>query len=184
MPGVAAPKRTPPPTWSPEAALVKRLGTTSTAGQFQLRPPKGYSLQRSKAGDRPKASAWVSAPREDGTRSFIMLVIAEPPAKEMSNYTPEQMLGEFLEGIQERSAKDWKRSPAERGTVNGLPFVRARWSGTSRDAPFRMRGVQYLTILEGKIITLSSQDVESDPKALQLAEASILTFKKNSTTRK
>lgn len=179
LPALGAPKTSTAPAWRPDAALLNRLAPVARVGQFELRPPKGYAMQRKPGPGKSEGVAWVSAPREDGTRSYVMLVIAQLPAKEARKYTPEQTLDKMLQGVQARRTKDWKRSATEHGMLNGLPFLRARWSGVAQEAPLKLRGFHYLTVLDGKIIQLSSQDLESNPNALKLAEASVLTFKKS-----
>lgn len=58
-----------------------------------------------------------------------MLGIVTVPATEAGKHSVEQILDKFLQGIQKSRGQDWKRTPIELGTINGLPFVRARWSG-------------------------------------------------------
>ena len=179
---LAQPEPSASSPWSPDKALLSRLGTPTNVEGFELRPPKGYTFRRMQGSKGMHLFAWVSAPRkeEEGVRGYVIMGVVSLPAKE-KRHAPEEMLDAFLESIQRSRLGDWKRTHTEHGTINGLPFVRARWSGTAREAPFKMSGFNYVCLVGSQLIQLSSQDVESHPEALKLAETSVLTFKKIKT---
>jgi len=167
------------PAWQPDKNLLGSLEAASPIGEYELRSPKGYERQRQQGPDSADAVAWVTPERKDGTRAYVMVGRVEMPAAEIGKYTLEQLLDGFLKSVQRRRKKDWKRSKTERGTINGITFVRARWSGTAAGAKFKMHGFHYLTVVGDKVFQLSSQDVEPHhKKALPLAECSVLTFQK------
>jgi hypothetical protein len=170
------------PTWKPAPALLSRLDAPFTVGRFELRPPKGYVLQRQTGPAQTQALGWVGPARDNGVRPYLMLGIVTVPATEAGKHSVEQSLDKFLQSIQKSRGQDWKRNATEHGTVNGLPFVRARWSGSLPKSPFKVHGFNYVTLVKGQVIQLSSQDVEPDQREpLALAEAAALTFKR--TTR-
>jgi hypothetical protein len=63
--------------------------------------------------------------------------------------------------------------------VNGIEFLRARWSGTDKATERKMHGFIYVAVVGQQIIQLSSQDVEPHHgAALPVAEAAVQTFRK------
>ena len=103
------------------------------------------------------------------------MVLTVSATAEIEQYTFEQLLDELLSGIRDRR-KDWTQTVAEKGSINGLISLRARWSGRSAPGDVPMRGFVYVTKADGTVFQLSSQDLDSHEEGLTLAEASILTF--------
>lgn len=183
LPTLAAPKRVAKPiagyAWQPDKTLLNRLAAPVVVGGYELRPPLGYRLQRQSAPDQGQVLAWVGPARVDGVRPYLMLGIINVPTGEANKYTLEQALDKLLGSIQRLRKQDWQRTRAERGTINGLTFVRASWSGTASGMPFKMHGFSYVTQVGNQVIQLSSQDVEPhDKAALALAQTAALTFKR------
>ena len=105
-----------------------------------------------------------------------MILIFTLPPEELKK--PEQALDIFMERLSV-DKKEWQLTHTEQGLVNGLRFVRARWSGMHTPTEYKMHGFNYLIVAGREVIQLSSQDVKPHHKeALRLAEASALTFKK------
>jgi hypothetical protein len=109
---------------------------------------------------------------------MIMLVFLTPPAGEENKYTLDQVSAKMLAGVQ-RNRINWKQSPSETGTVNGITFLRTYWRGDDAATGLPMRGISYVA-QEGKgFLQLASQDVEPYAKtSLLLAETSVLTLKR------
>ena len=165
-------------TWEPNKALLNRLDSPQDIEEFQLNPPRNYTPHTRLGDYGSKATAWAGPLRRDGTRPQVMVLTVTLPAEEVKQYTLEQILYTFMERLSHRR-QDWTRTSAEKGTINGLTFVRARWSGTDPNLGRKMHGFNYVTMVGDKVIQLSSQDVEPYAKeSLDLAEASALTFKK------
>jgi hypothetical protein len=183
--GIAAPlpataKPTAPVAWTPEEAMLPQLSPATTLGLFKIRPPKGYSASSQTSPTGAEAFNWVSAPRADGTRAYLMVVMLDLPGSEAKKMTPDKMLGQFLIGISRTRGSDWKRTPTEKGVINGIPFVRARWSGSTPDGALMMHGFNYVCIVDGLVIQLSSQDIApGHAEPLNLAETAALTLQKN-----
>lgn len=169
----------PKVTWSANKPLRGQLAQATVIGPYQIQPPKGYTLQSQPGPGDSMARAWVGVPRADGTRPYIMLGTITPPASEAGKYTLSQVSAKLLAGVQGRR-KEWTQKPPERGTVNGITFVRTYWRGVDTVTGLTMHGFSYVAQDRSVFLQLSSQDVEPYHKtALALTEASALTFKKH-----
>ncbi|HKE05118.1 MAG TPA: hypothetical protein VKE91_13750 [Blastocatellia bacterium] len=164
------------PNWLSDKSLADRLDAFVDMEEFQMKVPKNYQPVNQLGPDGSKITAWVGDERSDGTKPYVMVSTIKLNSEQRSKLSLEQALDTFLTSI-ERRRKDWNRAPAERGKVNGMTFVRSRWSGTDLTTEKKMRGFNYVTIDNGKLVQISSQDVEPhDKEALELAEAAALTF--------
>lgn len=164
--------------WIPDASLLGHLAPEVSILAFRIRPPQGYTLVQQSGPGGAQIVAWKGAVRPDGTAPYVMVAIAAPPPGERNTYTLEEVLDEFLAGVQRRR-QNWTRTVSEHGQVNGLTFVRARWSGTEPTNQLKMHGFSYVTLHGQTVIQISSQDAEPHPEAaLRLAEAAALTFQK------
>jgi hypothetical protein len=163
------------PEWKANQALLSQLENAIRVDGFSIRAPKGYSLQTRSGPNGSKVAAWVGPQRADGTRGQVMLLTVTLPPEELKHYNLEQVLNELITGLSDRR-KDWTQTAAEKGLINGLRFVRTRWSGRNLSNDVAMKGFVYVAIAGETIVQLSSQDVESNEEALKLAESSILTF--------
>lgn len=165
------------PVWKSPQAWSAKLAPARRFGFGEIRAPKGYQLQQ-KPAPGGQGYAWVGSAGADGTRPYLMLLNLTMPEKEAKKYTAEKVLNSFLQNIKARH-DNWQRSTAERGTINGTPFIRARWSGTHREAGMGMHGFIYVAKSGRSLIQLSSQQTQPDDfEALKLAEVAALTFKK------
>ncbi len=173
----AAPVAKKLPQWKSPAAWSAKLAPARKFNFGEIRAPKGYSLQQ-KPAPGGQGAAWVGSEGTDGTRPYLMVLSLTLPEKEAKKYTAESALNSFLQGIKARH-ENWSRSTAERGTINGTTFIRARWSGRHREADVGMHGFIYVAKNGRSLIQMSSQQTQPDDyEALKLAEAAALTFKK------
>jgi hypothetical protein len=168
------------PVWTSPHDVMSKLGQPIAIGGFRLRPPLGYSLQRSDLpSGLPSGSqvvAWAGPHRTDNTRPQILMTIVPIPSSEATADNLDRILSVFIAGIQSRRS-EWKQTPIERGIVAGTTFVRSRWDGVDSETGATMHGVLYTGIVGNKVVELASQDVEPyHTTALALGEASILTF--------
>jgi hypothetical protein len=165
------------PDWKPNPALLRTLIPASGASEFQLLCPRDYQFQSLPGPAGSMGKAWVSPLRADRTRVYIMVTTLTPPKEESTKYAADQVLDKMLSAI-ERQRKDWKRSVAQRGTINGLTFYRAYWKGTNTTTGQAMRGFSYVAQTATGYVQLSSQDFEPAAQtSLALTEAMALTFK-------
>jgi hypothetical protein len=164
------------PNWLSDKTLADRLDALVDVEGFQIKVPKKYQIINQPGPDGSKITAWVGDERSDGTKPYVMVSIVRLNSEQQSKLSLEQALDKFLTSIETRR-KNWNRTPAERGKVNGMTFVRSRWSGTDLTTEKKMRGFSYVTIDNGTLVQISSQDVEPHDKvALETAEAAALTF--------
>ena len=164
--------------WTPDKALVDRLATAQAVEGYTIRPPSGYQMQRANSPASMKLIAWVGEAREDGTKPTVMLQIVVPPPGQSVNLPLEQLAQKML-GRVKRSRTNWRQDKHERGVVNGMTFVRIRWTGTEQAHNRKMAGFTYVALDGTSIVQVSSQDfVPHSNQALPLAEASVLTFQK------
>ena len=174
------PVHTAPPIsdWEPNARLLEQLGPAADVDAYQLRPPQGYSFVTSPAiAPGAKAFAWIGTRRNDRTVPMLFIGVVSPPAEE-ANITVEQYLEKRLESVKS-GRTSWMQTKPERGRVNGLTFVRSRWSGTDTETQWNKHGIMYATRDGSTFIHLHIQDSEPHhEETLRLAEAAVLTFKR------
>jgi hypothetical protein len=162
-------------SWWADKTLISRLSPAQSVDGFAIRPPRGYTIVRSGGADDVKIVAWIGSAHSDVVRPSVMMALV--PVSRTNNRTLPQILGKFLQGIQKRR-QNWKRTGTETGQINGIRFVRARWSGTDTATKIPLRGFNYVGIIGNKVVQLSSQDVKTHFDALRVAETSALTFRK------
>ncbi len=165
------------PDWKPNQLHLDRLDAARSVDEFLIRPPKGYIAATRIGPFGSEATGWAGPPRGNGTRPQVMLLWAKLPPEELKKYSLEQMLDELVAGLA-LERENWQRTPPEKGMINGVVFVRTRWSGKDRSLNHKLHGFVYVALLGEKVVQLSSQDVEPHhQEALELAESSALTFK-------
>jgi hypothetical protein len=146
---------------------------------YQIRVPKGYEFFPP-PGNPPagaKAFGWAGARRADGTAPSLAAMVITLPSGEKKRSLDEFMRG-LLDGVKRRRT-GWTETAIERGQINGLTFLRARWSGADSTSNLPMHGFMYAALDNGTYISLSSQDIDPNyDQPLKLAEAAVMTFKK------
>jgi hypothetical protein len=172
--------RTGEKSWKPDPALLGDLGEEVEVGDYRIRPPRDYRrLPAVSAQGRPGDSVyiWLGPARADGAVPRLRVLLLTPPPGEADNDL-EDILDKFLKGAREHW-RAWIQESVEAGRVNGLKFVRTRWSGISIATGQPTRGFIYLARDGETVIQISSQDVEPDhEQPLRLAETAALTFRK------
>jgi hypothetical protein len=162
--------------WKPDASILDGLQAASAVGPYEIRAPKGYEFARAQqAPQGMEGFAWQGPPREDLTRAMVQVALVTPP-RGQGFASPEQFLETMLGGVKRRRT-DWTQSAVERGKVNGLEFLRVRWSGTAEGR--KMQGIMYAARDGDRFLQLATQDIEPHhTEALKLGEATIQTFRK------
>ena len=170
----------PLPVWEPDAKLLEELGPPTTVEDYQVRPPKAYSLTppaANAAGTR-RAFYWTGMAREDKTKPHFLIGLISSPAEDTKEKNLERELNELLEGFKRRMS-NWTQTSPERGQVDGLTFVRTHWNATDRERQGKVYGFMYVASDQSTMIHISSMDAEpSHLQALKVAEAAALTFKR------
>jgi len=166
-----------PKAWVPNRTLQAKLAAVQRAGAFELQPPADYELQTHPAPHGAALEAWVSAPRPDGTRCYLMLLTLHGPAGG-KKYKLQEVENKMLAGVRRRRSS-WKQSPSESGTINGVSFIRTYWKGADAQTGQMMHGFSYVARDGSGFLQLSSQDVEPyNTETLPLMEASALTVRR------
>src|SRR5437764_13169665 len=78
-----------PPAWKSDPRLAKQLAPEAVVGDFAVRPPAGYTLQKRPGPGGSQGFAWAGPERPDGARAYLLVVIAAPPAGAQGRPTAE-----------------------------------------------------------------------------------------------
>jgi hypothetical protein len=182
-PELSGQRAAPAADWKPDANAVRQLGPAVKLASYTLRIPKGYELQETpQAPAGAKFWAWAGPARADGTKAQLMMnLLPIPPAQraQAKNLTLEQLAERRVAALKQQRT-DWKQEKTEKGVINGVTFARIRWEGTEPKNQWDMRGFVYAARDGDTILYLSSQDLKAPgAQALPVADAAVLTFKKN-----
>ena len=180
-PGAAAAVAANLPVWQPDPALMEQLGPYQDFDAYQIRVPKGYEPVHALTPAPPPgvtARAWAGAPRPDGTRGSVTLMLFTPPPHEAAMLTLPNLM-ERMMAVGKTRYSDWSQGPVELGQVNGLQFSRSSWHGTAPHVSGRVFVLDYAGKNGTTFIQIRSQDVEAyQEQALKLGTAAILTFRR------
>jgi hypothetical protein len=160
--------------------VLARLGLETSLGNYRIRPPHGYRLER-RHRSGGEFFSWKGPVRFDGsTPQLLVSVVPVPP--EGRETPPDEYLDGLLDICRKGQASTfptWNAGRREQGRINGIPFTRARISGSSARGAGRMTGFAYLTLDDDNLVFMLSQDIAPhDGEALSLAEASVLTLRR------
>lgn len=163
-------------SWLPESSMESLLAAPEILEGVSIRPPTGYEgMIPPGAPPGVFVKGWRGEARPDNTSPSIQLNIFSPPAT-VTLPDADTAMRKMLNGIK-RNRNNWTESEVTRGTIQGIEFLRATWSGESKQGGVPMRGVMYVTMQDDKVIQMSSQDVEPfAEETLKLAESSLRTF--------
>jgi predicted Zn finger-like uncharacterized protein len=166
--------------WTIPADQRDKLADYVSFGKgYRIRPPKGYTELTKPGPGGTTAHAWMCQPRPDGVRSHLRVITGTAPPEEANRYTPEKALQSMLNALKQYQ-ENLSPTATEHGEINGVPFVRARWSGTNIETGKKMHGFVYACLQGQEFIQITSEDVEPGHEApLKLAEASALSFRKS-----
>lgn len=168
------------PSWQPDAALLEQLDSPKDLGGYEMRVPKGYTQLPEPAGAPAgtRVFGWAGVTRPNGTAPTVIGMLISPPPAQAEKTSMEEFLQKALNGVKRRR-ENWTQTTAESGQINGLTFLRARWSGTDPAKNLKMHGFMYVARDGTTFIQLASQDIDPNHEPpLKLAETAILTFKK------
>jgi len=165
-------------SWLPEPSMESLLAAPEITEGFSIRPPAGYStMVLPNAPTGLFAKVWKGGVRSDESLPIIQLNILSPPVT-ASIPDVETGLRKSMDSIK-RNRNNWTESQVTRGTIQGTEFVRQSWAGIEKRFGAEMRGVMYVTMLDSKVIQLSTQDLEPHAEeTIKLAESAIRTFAK------
>jgi hypothetical protein len=162
--------------WTSNPALTAKLAPVVRGYGFSVRPPKGWRYAGNVALASSRSLQWTSPPRKDGTRGSFSVQVVIRPAGVARKQSAEASLDRLLNA--ERAGR-FARTPTQRGEINGVPFVRARWTrlaGTRRNAR-STHGFSYVAERGSQLIWISASDVSPHyASTLKPAEAAALTL--------
>lgn len=168
------------PAWTADPAALAALGDEVEVDAYRLRLPPGLRSMPPPASTPPGAqvSSWQGAPRADGTTPSLSVMIWTPAPEEAKESALEAALTAMVDGVKRRRTEFSRTSP-ERGTIDGRPFMRARWTGKEPARGIPMGGVAYLGLDGPRLLYFNTQDAEPHLEAaLRLGEAGILSLRK------
>jgi hypothetical protein len=167
--------------WKADPASTKKLDKVVPVEEYTIQPPKGYAYQETDGPMGSKMRAWAGPIRKDTSRPSLTLSVLAIPATELAKIKElslEQLGEKMLAAVKARRT-DWKQEKPEAGMVNGIKFVRIRWTGVATVNNREMKGFQYVAVDGKSIVQIASQDFAPESDAsLKLAEAAVLTFKR------
>lgn len=165
--------------WQTDKKFLDQLDAPAEVAGYVLQPPKGYKRI---AANSPPISliTWESPARPDSCRTLLIVSVVNLPDPNNPKHSAEQVLNDSLAANQ-KLVSQWKKTPIERGKLNGIDFLRAECTGMDR---FRdsicMREIAYVARDGNLLIQLSVRQDSSNPDDdfFGLAEAGLLTFRK------
>jgi hypothetical protein len=170
--GVAVPGEEARP-WKPEETLLAQLEPATVAEKYAIRSPKGYRKQATAVAPISMVT-WESPARPDGARAWLMVSVVENAGVE-----PEKVLRDYL-AARDSITESLKRTVPEHGRLDGIPFIRASYSGYDRIRKVFIRGHAYAAVDEGRLIQLTAHEERPSEGETLLAfpEAGLLTFRR------
>lgn len=173
------------PAWKPDENLVSQLGSRVKIYGITFQPPQGYVLvQRNLdlGSKHLRVWLWQGDPRPDGSVPNFHVVVRNLPAGPTSIATTEQLLKSSLMDaahIFSKVTSTYTHSRMERGTVNGIPFVRVYYKFPLPNAHNALHGLAYITIVHNKALIFASLDIEPYwTDTVFLGEAAALTARR------
>ena len=170
------------PDWTvkPEDA-TEPLDDTFELPGFEFNPPQDFRSKELK-GVKEHTYFWHGPVREDETYAHLMVILVTLP-EHQSKLGLQEMLNQTTAPIKARR-DDWQQTKPELGEVNGLSFIRTRWSGIVKDfareglAGREMHGFVYMARHGRTAIQILCHDVSpGHAETLKAGEAAALTFR-------
>jgi len=163
--------------WQPDPTLLDQLAPAVAVEVYEIRPPKGYRLERPPGPEGGRFFFWIGPPRPNQTAPKLGLTLTTLPPDEAKETTLEKFLTLHLD-IAKKRHTGWSQTPTERGQMNGFSFLRVRFHGElTKD--LKTHGFLYMAQDGANFIELISRDVEPfHVEALKLAETAARTFRK------
>jgi thiol-disulfide isomerase/thioredoxin len=159
---MAAGEQRPPnaqPRWQPGSNAFAQLGEEVAVGPYRVRPPKDYILEKLPAEAGGETYRWKGpAPPDRAAPVFEVSLSPAPPARDL-----EALLEKEVQAIPAPRRLGFSCGLAERGEVNGLIFVRARWSIHERPQKWAGSGVIYLAFDRDRLVRMSYREIMPSP---------------------
>lgn len=169
------------PRWSPDPAAVAQLGESVGLDHFRLRQPPGYAARPKVVGTRHSLS--LKGPQRPGRGSPALILELRPLEAREKEMSLEQVLeGEltFFKNVQAATLPNMTHTAIERGQLNGMTFVRSRFTSDSPRPGEKAHGLMYLSVQDQTVVSVTALDGEPESKTtLKLLEASAQTLQRS-----
>jgi hypothetical protein len=123
-----------------DAESAKAVDKETTIAGFVLRPPTGCVAMQPEGPEGMQTFAWKGAERADGSSPYLLALIITAPPGETEMPPLEVVLKQHLAGI-ERRRTEFAATKADAVKINGIEFLRARWSGMDKASDRKMHGL-------------------------------------------
>ena len=143
---------------------------------YKISPPKGYQRRDADSPTHLQVGGWNGKKRADGTRPMIQLSILTPPPGE-GLPDLETYMSTVLSAVKTRRT-DWRESKTSYRLISGIRFAKKKWVAKEPGSGRAMAGALYAGFDGDSVITLYTQDLQSNSRSLKLGEASLLSFTK------
>lgn len=167
-----------PPAWSPDKTELGRLATQASPIQdYSIQAPPNWDPQL--RGGPGKVGTEFDGPDDiSGNHPFLMVMLMGLPDWGIDKRTPADFLDLRLNNVK-HTVNGWTPSKYENGVINGIPFARCRWTGTTPKEGNPVTGFMYcgrdgVYIIEIQAEMLSSQASDLQP----LLDAAAMTLQK------
>ncbi len=175
-------EKKPAKSWSLTTPPEANQKDAVQVGEFEIIPPA--EMLHIPSASKPGSETFVGPVREDKTYLTMTVGFYELPAEFRGEVELEDLLEGALEGVKIKR-EDPVIGEMERGTINGEPFIRAQWSGISRNdsrpelRDKRFHGLFYMGMFGNQVVQILYQDTEPDhAESLKLGEASVASLRK------
>jgi peroxiredoxin len=145
-----------PPRWQPGSVALSQLDDEIAVGPYRVRPPKGYTWENPAPEPPGRGTYRWEGPAPPGRAApvFEVAFMPAPGGKDL-----EAQLAKDVEAVAGPRRLGWSCSTAERGEVNGITFVRARWNVQEHPQKFAGAGVIYLGLDGDTLVRISCREI-------------------------
>jgi len=170
----------PPPTnrWAPDSMYLDKLDSPFDVGGYRIRPPKGFTLNKSKTGGST-TFIWQGPARSDKSTPKLWVIVGRmgPGEEKMSL----EETNAILIGAAKRKMDDYTATPVEHGKIGNLPVIRMTFHGTEKEPPrYKGHTVAYHAHDGQQYIHIMTLDVEPHwIDSFLLLESAARTLEKN-----
>jgi hypothetical protein len=167
--------------WTPDPKMLVHLREEPfdlSETKYTICPPKDYQFERRR--DDGNRYSWKTEIRDSDTTYAKIDVIFLSMPQEMQGQSLEALLNYWSRNDKLRYS-EFSRAPLEYGTINGMKFMRSRFSGLRTGiVKFQEEIITYLMLDGNNLVGIEINDVDPHHKeTLPILEAAALTLKRN-----
>lgn len=164
-------------TWSPDPAFLEKLAPAQDVAGYRVRPPQGYVLEKRQQGGT-QGFIWQGQPRTDQSTPKLWVMVGKlAPGEEKLSL---EQTAAVIVGSAKQKLEGTSESPAERGQINSLTFLRLTFQGTEKGPlPFKGHAIVYHAHDGQQYIHMMAMDSEPHQvETLPLLEAAARTLQR------